>query len=130
MDIQALSTAASMISGASGAQARVDLNDDINKTNSFQDALKRAAEEQDDVKLKNACEEFEAYFIQTMFKEMRKTVDTSKSYIPMTNADNIYRDMLDEEYSKNAAKSGGIGLAAMMYKQMKQEGITEFPSLS
>lgn len=109
MDIASLSSNLGMISGASQAQAQADLASDISKTDAFQDALKKAAEEQDDEKLKYACEQFEGYFIQTIFKEMRKTVDTSHSYIQMSNADNIYRDMLDEEYSKNAAKAGGIG---------------------
>jgi flagellar protein FlgJ len=65
-----------------------------------------------------ACESFESYFLQMMLREMRKTQLDDEGFIPKGQAERIFTDLLDEERAKLAAKSGGIGLAAMMYKQM------------
>jgi len=119
MDISALSNAYL-------AQETARLNRQIGKTASFQEALENAAAAANDKELLSACKEFESYFIQMMFREMRKTIDTSASLIPKSNAENIFQDMLDEEYAAAAAKNGrGIGLAEMMYKQMKRNFTAE-----
>jgi flagellar protein FlgJ len=93
----------------------------------FQSILDKALEDRDAVEdkaLREACETFESYFLHMMFKEMRKTsFDDRGSFIPKSNAEKIFTDMMDEENAKIAAKSGGIGLAEMMYTQItKQRG--------
>jgi len=119
MDISALSNAYL-------AQETARLNRQIGKTESFKDALESAVAAADDKELLSACKEFESYFIQMMLREMRKTVDTSARLIPKSNAENIFQDMLDEQYASEAAKNGrGIGLAEMMYKQMKRSSAAE-----
>jgi len=85
---------------------------------SFQETLERVAAEGDSVALRKAAEEFEAHFIQMMFSTMRRTVDTSNSFIPRSSAQDIFEDMLFEEASKSAARSGGIGLADFIYRQL------------
>lgn len=113
MDISALSNAGI-------TQTKMELQRQESMAESFQDTLNKAAAGEDDAKLREACREFESYFINVMFREMRKTVDTSSSFIPVGYAENVFQEMLDEETSKNAAKSGGIGLADMMYRQMNR----------
>ena len=44
------------------------------KLENFEAVLKKASEEKDDKALKEACQEFEAYFINQLFKEMRRTI--------------------------------------------------------
>jgi flagellar protein FlgJ len=88
------------------------------KLENFEDVLKKAAEEKDDKALKEACQEFEAYFIHQLFKEMRRTIQ-SGGLIEKSQGEEIFQEMLDEEYAKNASKSDGIGLANMLYKQLK-----------
>lgn len=94
---------------------------DENKTSTFESKLNNAISNKDDKELKKACEEFESYFIQTMYKAMRKTVNSSDGFIKKSQGEEIFQDMLDEENSKSAAMHGGIGLATMMYKQMSRE---------
>jgi len=72
----------------------------------------------DSVELKKACEGFESYFLQIMFREMRKPSLHVGDMFEKSNAEEIFEDMLFEEYSKLSAARGGIGLADMMYKQM------------
>ncbi len=92
----------------------------------FQAALENAMKEGETVdkgEVLEACRAFESYFIQTIFREMRKTSLDNGGFIGKSNAENIFTDMLDEEVSKQASAAGGIGLADMMYKQLTGEYI-------
>lgn len=73
-----------------------------------------------DAKLKDACVQFEAMFLDLMYKEMRKTVPAD-SLLGDSNADNILRAMHDTEMTKNLAQAGGVGLGDMLYRQIKQQ---------
>ncbi len=101
--------------------AKTQFVDESAKLESFQDALLMA---EDDEELKNACEQFEQYFINLMFKEMEKTVLKDKSENSMfkeSQAEGIYKDFLYQEYAKNMTDAGGIGLANQMYEQMQRQ---------
>ena len=69
-------------------------------------------------KLREACEGFEAMFLSMMYKQMRATVPESELFGKKSNALEIFEDMRDTELMNAAAKSGGIGIADMMYKQL------------
>ena len=77
--------------------------------------------ERDDAKLKQACRDFEAIFISDLLKIMRQTVPESK-LISGGRAEEIFRDMQDDELSKDMSKSGGIGLSDMLYKELSGNG--------
>ena len=70
--------------------------------------------------IRYAAETFESYFIQMMFREMRRSSETlnENSFIPRSQAERIFTEMLDEETAISAAANGGIGLADMIYNQM------------
>lgn len=88
------------------------------KTESFSKALESALENKDEKDLKKACVEFESYFLNMMFKSMRKTIVPG---MEKSNAEKMFQDMLDQEMCQNIAESGGIGFADMMYKQLAKE---------
>jgi flagellar protein FlgJ len=69
-------------------------------------------------KLKKACTDFEAIFVGQLLKEMRKTVH-KEGFIDGGNAEKIFTSMLDDEYAKELAKDGNLGLADMLFKQLK-----------
>ncbi len=74
----------------------------------------------DPEKLKKACTEFEAVFINEMLKFMRKTVpDTSTGALGAGK--DIYQSLFDQEVSKSLAKRGGLGIGKMVYKQMTRQ---------
>lgn len=110
----------SSLSNANLANISAQMRSEETKTRSFQSTLEKAAEDQDEAELKKACVEMEGYFIQMMLKEMRKTVHSENGPLPKSQAETIFQEMLDEEYAKNAAKTGGIGLADMMMKQLSK----------
>ena len=89
----------------------------VAETDSFKETLEKAASDQDLDRLKTASQEFEAYFVNTLFKEMRKTIQdgglTEKSQARQT-----FEGMLDEEMSKIISKKGSFGLADMIYDNM------------
>jgi Rod binding domain-containing protein len=93
---------------------RLDAGTKINKVSS-------AGEMQnlEDTKLKEACREFESFFLYQLMKEMRKTVNET-NFLKGGHGEEVFRDMLDEEMTKEMAKSpsGGIGIANMMYQQL------------
>ena len=69
-------------------------------------------------KLREACEGFEAMFLSMMYKQMRATVPEGGLFGKKSNALEIFEDMRDTEMMNAAAKSGGIGIADMMYQQL------------
>ena len=88
---------------------------------SFEDMLQSAQAAQDYAAIRSASIEFESYFIQTMFREMRRTLTSDEnSLIPRSHAEEIFQEMLDEQVARNAATVGGIGLADMIVRQFTQ----------
>lgn len=85
----------------------------------FQSLLSDAINKKDDEKLKKACQDFEGYFLQQIFDEMRKTIPDS-GLVEKSEGHDIYNDMLYEEYSKNIAEGQGIGISDMLYKQLSK----------
>ena len=83
------------------------------------DALKY--EKNTEKALMGVAQQFEAIFVQQILKQMRSAslvlADednplSSKSY-------DTYQDMFDGQLSLNLTQNGGMGLAKMMYEQMK-----------
>ena len=77
----------------------------------------KSSKGQDAGKLRETTQQFEAIFIQQMYKEMRKTIPDD-GLIQRGNADEIYTQMLDLEAAKVTARQGGIGLADLMMEQL------------
>ncbi len=89
------------------------------KQNAFEAVLNEAIEKKDNEKLKNACQEFEGYYLQQLFKEMRKTVPES-GLLEKSEGRDIFEDMLYEEYAKDMSKGKGTGLSEMLYRQLSK----------
>lgn len=74
----------------------------------------------DPEKLKKACTDFEALFVNEMLKFMRKTVPATSPGSLGAGKD-IYQSLFDQEVSKSLAKRGGLGIGEMVYKQMNRQ---------
>ena len=86
---------------------------------SFKKMLEDAMKTDDDEALQSACKEFEAYYIQQLFTQMRKTIPDGGMFTE-SNERNIYEDMLYEEHAKNLSQGKGIGIADVMYRQLSK----------
>jgi Rod binding domain-containing protein len=81
--------------------------------------MERAApgREAKDPKLYKACVEFESLFVKQMLNAMRKTV-TKGDLLHGGYAEDIFEDLLYDEYSMLMAKTQGFGVADMVYRQL------------
>lgn len=80
-------------------------------------------------RLQDACEGFEAMLLSIMYKEMRNTVPKNQLFGD-DNAHDIWQSMLDSAMMEEAAKTGGIGLADVLYKQLAPQVLAEKSALS
>lgn len=87
---------------------------------SFENVLNNAVEKENEEELREACREFEQYFVNQLFKEMRNTVH-SGGLIPKSQGEKLFEEMLDDEYAKEISKGNGIGISDMMYKQLSKK---------
>ncbi|MDD2465902.1 MAG: rod-binding protein [Desulfobulbus sp.] len=69
--------------------------------------------------LKKSCQAFEAIFIQSMFKSMRKTVPEGGLF-EKDHATEMYQDMIDQELATQISQRQSLGLADQMYRQMEK----------
>ncbi len=65
------------------------------------------------------CRDFESIFVKMMVKEMRSSIDKS-GLVSGGWAEDIFQDMLDDNYSQTIAKSAGLGVADQLYKQLSK----------
>lgn len=86
----------------------------------FKAKLETAMSEQDKSRLKEVCQDFEAVFLNMMLQTMRTTVPKSDLF-GQSRGKEIFESLLDQETTKNMAKAGGVGLAAMLYKQLSND---------
>jgi len=95
------------------SQAIFNMNNRSNVTNININNLS-----EDDAALMEAAKEFEAYFLNMMLKAMRDTIDTDNGFLPQSESQRIFQDMLDEHTTRAASQSGGMGLAQQIFRQM------------
>ncbi len=92
-------------------------------TNALENTLEKVGEQATEAELMEACKEFEAYFIEQMYKGMEKTIMKAEDDENSTASQYLdyFQDMQTEEYAKATAEQGnGIGLAQQLYEQMKR----------
>jgi flagellar protein FlgJ len=71
----------------------------------------------DNPRLLSACREFESLFIHHLLTELRATVDRSGLFGD-GRVEEMFTSMLDGELARELATGRGIGLAAVLYRQL------------
>jgi murein DD-endopeptidase MepM/ murein hydrolase activator NlpD len=69
--------------------------------------------------LKAATEEFEAMFLSYLLKVMRSTVERAEPETSMGK--DIYLELFDNELALNIARTRGLGIAELVYRQLSEE---------
>jgi len=64
------------------------------------------------------CQEFESIFVKMMLTEMQKTVDKSSDLTSGGYGEEVFQDLLNDEYSASMSKSADFGLADQLYRQL------------
>ena len=101
-----------------GSNLLTSYTSSINTTNAkeLEGKLSNISIENDD-EIMEVCKSFESYFIEQVFKALKKTVPESE-----TNSGeylDLFGDKLYEEYAAMATESQGFGIAKMLYDSMK-----------
>ena len=77
-----------------------------------------------DFDMLKACKDFEAYFLEQVFKEMEKTVDCFKEEGSTSNYSSsmtdFFKDQTLQSISAQSTETQGLGLAQSLYQQMKR----------
>ena len=75
-----------------------------------------------DDELMDACRQFEAYFVEQMFKEMMKTIPSeSGGSGSMDSMMDYFKDQMVQGIAEETAnQNGGLGLPQMLYEQMRR----------
>ena len=69
-----------------------------------------------DDELLDACKQFEAYFIEQMYKGMLKTIPESEETSNYTSTImDYYKDQMIQGMAEETSKQSGLGLAQMPY---------------
>jgi peptidoglycan hydrolase FlgJ len=70
-------------------------------------------------KLFNASVEFESMFVKIMLNQMKKTVE-KQNLMHGGYAEEIFEDMLYDEYAKEISKNESIGIAEQIYNSLSK----------
>lgn len=82
--------------------------------------LDPARREREERKLREATQEFEALFISMMLSQMRNTVMKSELF-GESREEEVWNSMMDQELAKTWARSDGVGLANLLFQQLKSQ---------
>ncbi len=85
----------------------------------FDKILEEAKKSGDTSELRKATDELEAVFINMMMKTMRSTINESEGFFKKSESEKMFQEMLDDEYAKEMAASGGIGISDMIFEQFE-----------
>ena len=73
-----------------------------------------------DVALHKVAKQFESMFVSLLFKGMRQANAVfEEGNMGHSNAEKMYRDMHDQQMSLNISEGRGMGIADMVYRQLK-----------
>ena len=74
-----------------------------------------------DANLKDAAKMYENHFLNEMVKAMRSTVGQEEGVVKTNFAEKIFTEQLDQQYVDGWAQKGGVGLADVIYSQIKEQ---------
>ena len=94
-----------------------------NKADTLQNKLTNSDASADEKELKEACKEFESYFVEQMLNSMIKTAkvfsdDKEDGYA--SKMVDYFKDFAVQELCSQVTDGDGLGLANTLYEQMKR----------
>ncbi|WP_352419435.1 rod-binding protein [Proteiniborus sp.] len=102
------------------SSANMLINTNTYDENKIKQITEKANNKENDKALMKACQDFEAIFTHMLLKSMRSTIPESE-LIEKGTATEIFEDMYDQELANHLSKgTNGIGIAQMLYNQMKR----------
>lgn len=72
-----------------------------------------------DAKLKEAAQGFEAIFVTKLLNQMHSSSMNEGGFIGQSNSEKMFKGMMFQEIGKEVAKTSSFGIADAIYKQLK-----------
>lgn len=89
-------------------------------TSKLEGQLKSDYSKATDDELMDACKQFEAYFLEQMFKAMVKTIPKDENgSASSTSMLDYFKDEMIQKVAADSTEQNSLGLAQMLYEQMK-----------
>jgi len=77
------------------------------------------ARQKEDRETRDACKQFETLFLSQMMTQMKASIPQNDLFGDGKERQ-MYEDMLGQEQAKAWSDSGGIGLANLLYQQLRK----------
>ena len=104
-----------------GLSSLYDTKSTANSANKLEDTLNSDLSVATEDELMAVCKDFEAYFTEQMFKAMQKMIPESESVSSSTRQlQDYYKEQMVLGLAEQSAQGEGLGLAQMLYEQMKR----------
>ena len=96
--------------------------DTTTTTGKLEETLNSDLSKATDDELMSVCRDFESYFVEQMFKAMQKMVPESSEEMSSSTRQlqDYYKVQMTQSFAKQSTESGGLGIAQMLYEQMKR----------
>lgn len=75
-----------------------------------------------DEEMMEVCKEFEAYLVEKVFDQMKDALTDNEE--EKSDYLSYFGDMMYQEYAKQIAENGELGLAQQLYESMKRNTVT------
>jgi Rod binding domain-containing protein len=95
------------------------IENNSNASDSTEIGTKTASKEDIDPRFLKAAEEFEAVFLSEMLTPVFDKLDVDPLF-GGGNGEQMYRSMMVQEYGKQLAKNGGVGIQDVIVKQLQE----------
>ncbi len=99
-----------------------DYNMETSSASKLEETLNSDLSTATDDELMDVCKDFEAYFTEQMFKAMRRMVPESDEEVSASTKQlrDYYEEQMIQSYAEQSAEGEGLGIAQMLYEQMKR----------
>lgn len=107
------------ISNISSTYSDIFASSSDNTASKLQNKLEGDYSKATNEELMDVCKEFEAYFLEQMFKEMMKTIPSEEESSGSTSSMmDFYKDEMVKNLASDSTEQNSLGLAQMLYDQM------------
>lgn len=94
------------------------------RSSALEGKLNNGMEEATDEEMLNACKEFEAYLMEQVLKEVKKTIPKSDEDEKDNEYVEYFGDMLVQEYASILTEHADLGIVQTLYEAMKNNMTT------
>ncbi|MCI5585267.1 MAG: rod-binding protein [Lachnospiraceae bacterium] len=90
------------------------------KTAKMKNTVSKDYSQATDDELLDVCKQFEAYFLEQIFKQMEKTIIKDEENSSTSTLVDYFKDSAIADLATQSTQTQGLGIAEMLYEQMKR----------